>query len=154
MDVKFVDTTFRDGSQSLWASGMRSGMMEAVAADMDRAGFAVIEVPANAIYFKKIIRDLKEDPWRLMASLAAKIPNTKKGCMGGTLNLLISVAYITLIAGSQMLILMYYARNSHDITQDFYTILAIVLTFNTLISLIAGLIPMRLGLKNLINTEL
>ena len=74
--------------------------------------------------------------------------------MGGTLNFLISVAYIALIAGSQMVILMYYARNSHDITQDFYTILAIVLTFNTLISLIAGLIPMRLGLKNLIKTEL
>lgn len=87
MDVKFVDTTFRDGSQSLWASGMRSGMMEAVAADMDRAGFDVIEVPANAIYFKKIIRDLKEDPWALMASLAKKMPNAKKACMGGTLNL-------------------------------------------------------------------
>ena len=26
MDVHFVDTTFRDGSQSLWASGMRTGM--------------------------------------------------------------------------------------------------------------------------------
>src|SRR5215469_5972758 len=29
--VRFVDTTFRDGSQSLWAMGMRGGMMEAVA---------------------------------------------------------------------------------------------------------------------------
>ena len=45
MDVKFVDTTFRDGSQSLWASGMRSGMMEAVAADMDQAGFEVVQPP-------------------------------------------------------------------------------------------------------------
>ena len=27
MDVRFIDTTFRDGSQSLWASGMRTGMM-------------------------------------------------------------------------------------------------------------------------------
>ena len=87
MEVRFVDTTFRDGSQSLWASGMRSGMMEAVAADMDQAGFDVSEVPANAIYFKKIIRDLKEDPWRLMRSLAEKMPNAKKACMGGTLNL-------------------------------------------------------------------
>ena len=87
MDVNFIDTTFRDGSQSLWASGMRGGMMEAVAEDMDRAGFYAIEVPANAIYFKKFIRDLKEDPWRLLASLAEKIRNTKKSCMGGTFNL-------------------------------------------------------------------
>ena len=39
MDVRFIDTTFRDGSQSLWASGMRTGMIEAVAEAMDRAGF-------------------------------------------------------------------------------------------------------------------
>ncbi|NQV54382.1 MAG: hypothetical protein HQ503_00860 [Rhodospirillales bacterium] len=87
MKVRFLDTTFRDGSQSLWASGMRSGMMEAIAADVGRAGFDVIEVPGNAIYFKKIVRDLKEDPWKLMASLAEKMPNAVKACMGGTLNL-------------------------------------------------------------------
>jgi len=85
--VRFVDTTFRDGSQSLWAMNMRGGMMEAVAADMDRAGFDVIEIPANAIAFKKLIRDLKEDPWDLMRTMARLIPNTTKGCMGGGLNL-------------------------------------------------------------------
>ena len=47
MDVRFIDTTFRDGSQSLWASGIRPGMMEAVAEGMDRAGFDVIEVPGG-----------------------------------------------------------------------------------------------------------
>ncbi len=45
--VRFVDTTFRDGSQSLWAMNMRRGMMEAVAADLDRAGLDVIEVPST-----------------------------------------------------------------------------------------------------------
>ena len=87
MDVRFVDTTFRDGSQSLWACNMRHGMMEAVAADMDRAGFDVIEVPANPIYFKKICRDLKEDPWEMLRMLAKKMPNTQKSCMGGGFNL-------------------------------------------------------------------
>src|SRR5579875_1178718 len=87
MDVHFVDTTFRDGSQSLWAMGMRHGMMEAVAEDLDHAGFDVIEVPCNAIHFKKIIRDLKEDPWEMMRMLARKIPHTPKSCMGGGLNL-------------------------------------------------------------------
>ena len=49
MDVRILDTTFRDGAQSLWAMAIRHGMMEPLAADMDRAGFAVIEVPAEAI---------------------------------------------------------------------------------------------------------
>ena len=31
MDVHFLDTTFRDGAQSLWAGGIRTGMIEAVA---------------------------------------------------------------------------------------------------------------------------
>ncbi|GAC1320964.1 MAG: carboxylase [Chloroflexota bacterium] len=85
--VRFVDTTFRDGSQSLWAMGMRHGMMEAIAADMDRVGFDVIEVPGNAIHFKKIVRDLKEDPWAMMRMLAKAMPHTPKSCMGGGLNL-------------------------------------------------------------------
>ena len=83
MDVHFVDTTFRDGSQSLWASGMRTGMMEAVAEIMDEVGFAAIEVPVNGIYFKKIVRDLKEDPWDLLRMLGRKMPKTVKGCMAG-----------------------------------------------------------------------
>ena len=86
-EVRFVDTTFRDGSQSLWAMGMRGGMMEAVAEDLDRAGFDVIEVPGNSIHFKKMIRDLKENPWDLMRLLAKKMPNTPKSCMAGGLNL-------------------------------------------------------------------
>jgi oxaloacetate decarboxylase alpha subunit len=87
MTVRILDTTFRDGAQSLWAMAIRYGMMEAVAADMDNAGFAVIEVPANAIHFKKYIRDLKENPFDLMRMLARKMPRTPKAAMGGALNL-------------------------------------------------------------------
>ena len=86
-EIRFVDTTFRDGSQSLWAMGMRGGMMAAVAEDLDRAGFDVIEIPGNSIHFKKLIRDLKEDPWELMRLLARKMPHTPKSCMGGGFNL-------------------------------------------------------------------
>jgi oxaloacetate decarboxylase (Na+ extruding) subunit alpha len=87
MAVRILDTTFRDGAQSLWAMAIRHGMMEPVAADMDNAGFAVIEVPANAIHFKKYIRDLKENPFDLMRMLARKMPKTPKAAMGGGLNL-------------------------------------------------------------------
>ena len=45
MDVKILDTTFRDGAQSLWAMAIRHGHMEPVAEDMDNSGFHVIEVP-------------------------------------------------------------------------------------------------------------
>ncbi len=83
MDVQFIDTTFRDGSQSLWASGMRTGMMEAVADTMDAVGFAAIEVPINGIYLKKFVRDLKEDPWDMLRMLGRKMPKTPKACMAG-----------------------------------------------------------------------
>lgn len=81
-DVFFVDTTFRDGSQSLWAMGMRYGMREPIAADLDRAGFAVVEVVADSPFFKKSIRDLKEDPWATVRMLSEKMPNTLKASMG------------------------------------------------------------------------
>jgi oxaloacetate decarboxylase alpha subunit len=84
MEVRFIDTTFRDGSQSLWASGMRTGMIESVAEAMGRAGFDAIEVPVNGIYFKKFVRDLKEDPWAMARMAGKKMPNTIKGCMAGT----------------------------------------------------------------------
>src|SRR4051812_14324610 len=87
MAVRILDTTFRDGAQSLWAMAIRHGMMEPAAADMDNVGFAVIEVPANAIHFKKYIRDLKENPFDLMRMLATRMPHTPKAAMGGGLNL-------------------------------------------------------------------
>jgi len=37
--IKFVDTTIRDGHQSLWAENMTTGMMLPVAKRMDEAGF-------------------------------------------------------------------------------------------------------------------
>jgi oxaloacetate decarboxylase alpha subunit len=85
MNIGLVDTTFRDGSQSLWASGMRAGMIEAVAQAMDQAGFDVIEVPVIGVYFKKFVRDLKEDPWEMARMLARKMPNTAKSCMAGAI---------------------------------------------------------------------
>jgi oxaloacetate decarboxylase (Na+ extruding) subunit alpha len=83
MDVRFIDTTFRDGSQSLWASGLRTGMLEAVAESMELAGFDVIEVPVIGVNFKKFVRDLKEDPWEMTRMVARKMPNTVKSCMTG-----------------------------------------------------------------------
>jgi oxaloacetate decarboxylase alpha subunit len=81
-DIHFIDTTFRDGPQSLWAMGIRHGMMEPIASDMDKAGYHAIEVMAEGLFFKKIIRDLKEDPFERLRMLQRKMPNTMKTCPG------------------------------------------------------------------------
>ena len=83
MDVRFIDTTLRDGSQSLWALGMRTGMMAAVAESLDQAGFDAIEVPVTGIFVKKFVRDLKENPWEMSRMVGKSFPNTVKTCIGG-----------------------------------------------------------------------
>ncbi len=83
MKVNFVDTTFRDGSQSLWASAIRTGMIEAVAESMDQAGFSAIEIPILVIFLKKFVRDLKEDPFAMARMAAKKMPNTTKSVFAG-----------------------------------------------------------------------
>ena len=37
-DISFVDTTLRDGQQSLWALGMKTGAMLGAADQIDQAG--------------------------------------------------------------------------------------------------------------------
>ena len=61
--IKFVDTTIRDGHQSLWAENMTTGMMLPVAERMDRAGFGAIELISSS-HLKKCVRELKEDHGR------------------------------------------------------------------------------------------
>ena len=41
--IRFVDTTIRDGHQSLWAENMTTGMMLPIAEKLDDAGFEGIE---------------------------------------------------------------------------------------------------------------
>jgi oxaloacetate decarboxylase (Na+ extruding) subunit alpha len=73
--IHFVDTTLRDGQLSLWASNMRTGMMLPVAERFDRAGFEAIEIMSSAFY-KKSVRDLKDDPWERVRLLARRIKKT------------------------------------------------------------------------------
>ena len=41
-DIHFVDTTIRDGHQSLWAERMSTGMMLPIAKNLNEAGFLAI----------------------------------------------------------------------------------------------------------------
>jgi oxaloacetate decarboxylase alpha subunit len=74
--IKFVDTTIRDGHQSLWAENMTTGMMLPVAEAMDRAGFDAIELISSS-HLKKCVRELKEDPWARVRLMSQRITHTQ-----------------------------------------------------------------------------
>jgi oxaloacetate decarboxylase (Na+ extruding) subunit alpha len=80
-EVKFVDTTLRDGQASLWAENMRTGMMLAVAERIDNAGFGAIELIASS-HIKKCVRELKEDPFERIRLVAGKITKTPLRAIG------------------------------------------------------------------------
>ncbi|MCX5758866.1 MAG: hypothetical protein NTU83_10255 [Candidatus Hydrogenedentes bacterium] len=73
--------------------------------------------------------------------------------MGGTLNFLLSIVYITLVVGAQTFILQWRVLGLY--TQDwvFYVALAVVLVFITGISVVSTLVPMALGMRNLNHAE-
>jgi len=73
--IKFVDTTIRDGHQSLWAENMTTGMMLPVAERMDRAGFDAIELISSS-HLKKCVRELKEDPWARIRLMRERVRHT------------------------------------------------------------------------------
>jgi oxaloacetate decarboxylase alpha subunit len=84
--VMFSDTTFRDGAQSLWAMNMRYGTYDAVAEEMDQAGYHYMDVPMHAPYLKMAVRMFKENPWETMRIFKNKLKKTKK--MIGMANLI------------------------------------------------------------------
>lgn len=74
-DIRFVDTTVRDGSQSLWAIGMRTDMILPIVPRLDDAGFDAVEIMATS-FEKKMIRDLREDPWERLVEVRKRMPKT------------------------------------------------------------------------------
>jgi oxaloacetate decarboxylase (Na+ extruding) subunit alpha len=74
-EIRFVDTTFRDGHASLWAEGMTTGMMLPVASQMDRIGFTSIELMGTS-HFLKCVRELREDPWERIKLISKEITHT------------------------------------------------------------------------------
>lgn len=73
--LHFVDTTLRDGNTSLWAQSMRTGMIMPIAKEFDQVGYQAMEI-IDAAFFKKMVRELKEDPWERIRLVAAATPKT------------------------------------------------------------------------------
>ena len=84
-EIHFVDTTIRDGHQSLWAERMTTGMMLPIAKRLDDAGFLAIELLSGS-HIKKAVRELREDPWERIKRVCALAPNTPMRLIAGRVN--------------------------------------------------------------------
>jgi hypothetical protein len=82
-EVRFVDTTLRDGQQSLWAYNMRTGMMVAVADQIDDAGFEAAEL-GGPVEMPKCVKELREDPWERYRLIIPKFKKTPLRLIHGT----------------------------------------------------------------------
>ena len=73
--LQIMDTTIRDGQQSLWATRMQIGDMLPILPKMDRVGYWAIEAWGGAT-FDTCMRFLDENPWERLRSIKAQTPNT------------------------------------------------------------------------------
>ncbi len=81
-EIRFVDTTLRDGNQSLWALNMKTAAMVEAAEQMDQAGFESMEFFVTNM-FKKYVREHKENPWDWLREGTKRLRNTKLRLHGG-----------------------------------------------------------------------
>ncbi|NUM54614.1 MAG: hypothetical protein HUU46_13290 [Candidatus Hydrogenedentes bacterium] len=73
--------------------------------------------------------------------------------MGGTLNFLLSMAYITVIIGTQATVMVAHQLGVFPNEQQFNRVFAAVVAGMAFVSVLASYIPMRLGLRNLEQSE-
>ena len=74
-EVRFMDTTLRDGHQCLWATRMTTAMMLPIAEKLDHAGFEVIDL-MSGVQFDVAIRHLKENPWERIRLMRQRVTRT------------------------------------------------------------------------------
>ncbi|ANE22380.1 acetyl-CoA carboxylase [Denitrobacterium detoxificans] len=84
--LQIMDTTIRDGQQSLWATRMPVGDMLPILPKMDEVGYWAIEAWGGAT-FDSCLRFLDEDPWERLRSIKAKTPNTRLSMLSRGQNL-------------------------------------------------------------------
>ena len=73
--LQIMDTTIRDGQQSLWATRMQLGEMLPILPKMDKVGYWAIEAWGGAT-FDTCLRFLDENPWERLRAINANTPNT------------------------------------------------------------------------------
>ena len=76
--VQLIDTTLRDGQQSLWATRMTNEMFMPFIGKMDEMGYAAIDLVGGAV-FDVCVRFLHENPWERMRLAAQQVTKTPLG---------------------------------------------------------------------------
>jgi oxaloacetate decarboxylase alpha subunit len=75
-NVQLVETSIRDGNQSLWgAIGLDTAMIMQIAPVMDRVGFKAIDFTTST-HMAVAVRYKQNDPWERIRLMAAATPNT------------------------------------------------------------------------------
>src|SRR5512132_4099548 len=74
--VDIVDTTIRDGNQSLWsATGLTTQDVVSVAPIIDRVGFHAVDFNSST-HMAVAVRFHREDPWERLRLMRAAMPET------------------------------------------------------------------------------
>jgi oxaloacetate decarboxylase alpha subunit len=74
--IGIVDTTTRDGNQSLWsATGLTTPDVLAIAPTMDRVGYDALDFTSST-HMAVSVRFHREDPWERIRLVSAVMPNT------------------------------------------------------------------------------
>lgn len=74
--IQFIDTTLRDGNQSLWgATGLRTGMMLEIAPVLDQVGYHALDF-STSTHMAVTVRFHKEDPWERFRLMKERAPRT------------------------------------------------------------------------------
>jgi oxaloacetate decarboxylase alpha subunit len=75
--IDLVDTTTRDGNQSLWsATGLTTPDVLAIAPTMDRVGYHALDFTSST-HMAVSVRFHREDPWERLRMVSAAMPNTR-----------------------------------------------------------------------------
>jgi oxaloacetate decarboxylase alpha subunit len=79
--VGLIDTTLRDGNQSLWATRMTTAMALPILPLMDEVGYHSIE-HFSTVHFDVCVRYLKENPWERMRLFRERLHKTPIRMLG------------------------------------------------------------------------
>jgi len=74
--IQFIDTSLRDGNQSLWdATGLKTQMFLDLAPIVDRIGFKAVDFVSNS-NMETSVRYHRENPWEKVRMVTRAMPNT------------------------------------------------------------------------------
>ena len=77
--IDFVDTTTRDGNQSLWsATGLTTPDVLAIAPTLDRVGYHALDFTSST-HMAVSVRFHREDPWERIRLVSEAMPETPLG---------------------------------------------------------------------------